>query len=168
EDRLVGDAVFRTVGRPGLPADVRRQRYVPDPLEERIVHLAIEEDFAPAVVLDRLDAGGDPLREANLPSGLRAAAGLRESRPPAGVSRCVLQQEDLDDPILLVTSPQAGGTDSDVVAHENVAFPEKLGRVGKAPMPDASIGSIQHQEPARPAGTCRLRAPLRPPEELAP
>ncbi len=161
EDRLVRLPVLRPVGRARLAPDVGGERNVADLFQERVVDFPVEGDQAAAVVGDAFDLRLEPFGEANGSALLRAASRPGESLPAPGIAAGRAQEEDLDEPALLVPAVEPRVADPHVVAHENVPLREQPGKVREPPVRDGSRPPIQDQQPARASRPRRLSDPVR-------
>ena len=157
EDGLIRLAVLEPVG----PPDVRGQRNVADPLQERIIHLAIEAHLAFSVLVNFRHDGREVILEAHGPALLRAPAGPGQRFPVAATLGDLAEQEDLDRPPLFVASLQPRREDSHVVADEQVARAKQLRKVGKPPVRDVSGLPIEDEQPAGAARPRLLRNQVR-------
>src|SRR6202162_4779831 len=144
---LLALAVCGPVGRSGLAADVGRKRNAPDPLEQFRVHVPAEQDLAPAILTDLLDAALEVFGEPNGPVSFCPPSRPGERLPePKPVSERA-QEKDLHETALFVAAVEPRHPHSDIVAYEDVPLPQQARKIGETAMRDGSRVAVEHEKP---------------------
>src|SRR5207245_8114031 len=104
KDGLVSLPVLRAVRGAGGASNVRGERNVADPLQKRMLERPIEHNRALPILADFLDRRLDPLLEADDSAPLGPAAWPGQSEPSSTFGIEGLQEKDLQQPSLGVST----------------------------------------------------------------